>query len=172
MKRNKTDPFLIFLVDDDPVFLKILETQFEEQTQYEIKTFLSGELCIKNLTEKPDIIFLDYYFVTEDTDASNGLKILNKIKSKNHNIQVVMLSSQESIEIAMACIKNDALDYLVKSETTFLRAQKVITNLFHQKKTEKLLKFYKTTTLTIVISFICTILSALLAKYFLPFLIK
>lgn len=168
MKRNKTDPFLIFLVDDDPIFLKILKTQFVEQTQYEIKTFSTGELCIKNLVKKPDIIFLDYYLDTEDANANNGLKILNKIKSKNHKIQVVMLSSQESIEIAMACIKNDALDYIVKSETTFLRAQKVIATLFHQKKTEKLLKFYKTTTITIVISFTCTVLSALLAKYFLP----
>jgi len=141
--------FLIFLVDDDPIFLKVLETQFKEQTDYEVLTFLTGEDCLKNLSQKPDIIFLDYYLNPTNPNVHNGLEILHEIKAIDSNIPVVMLSSQDQIEVAVNCMKHDAFDYIVKSEGTFMRAQKVIAVLFNQKKLEKEVVFYKTSALTL-----------------------
>ena len=138
------EPFLIFLVDDDPIFLKVLETQFKEQTDYSIQTFSTGEECLKNLSLKPNIIFLDYYLSPANVKTLNGLQILDKIKDADPNIQVVMLSSQDRIEVAVNCMKHDAFDYIIKSEATFMRAKKAITVLFYQKELEKELVFYKT----------------------------
>jgi|GEM_PF-2158708 len=136
--------FLIFLVDDDPIFLKVLETQFTEQTSYTVQTFATGEECLKNLSSNPNIIFLDYYLSPANVKAFNGLQVLDKIKEAHPNIQVVMLSSQDRIEVAVNCMKHDAFDYIIKSEATFMRAKKAITVLFYQKELEKELVFYKT----------------------------
>jgi two-component system OmpR family response regulator len=60
-------PFIVFLVDDDFIFLKVLETQFNEQTDFIIKTFSTGDECLLNLSDNPDIIFLDYYLTPDDS---------------------------------------------------------------------------------------------------------
>jgi len=170
LKMNK--PFLIFLVDDDPIFLKMMETQFKDETQYEVKTFFTGEDCLKGLSLNPNIIFLDYNLNTSNPKSQNGLQILDKIKSVNHSIHVVMLSSQESIDIALNCIKHDAFDYIIKSNTAFIRAQKTIIILFNQIKLEKLVRFYKTTSITILISIACSVLATILMELFSPFFFK
>ncbi len=43
---------LLFLVDDDALFLKSLEIEFAQNTESEIKTFLTGELCLESYITK------------------------------------------------------------------------------------------------------------------------
>jgi two-component system, OmpR family, response regulator len=134
---------LVFLVDDDTLFLKYLEIEFLAQANnYIIKTFATGELCIQNLTQKPDFIILDYYLNSIDINAINGLETLDRIKKINPVVPVIMLSSQDKIEVAVNCMKHQAFDYIVKSETAFLRLQKTITTIFHYQKLEKALSWY------------------------------
>lgn len=139
MNKDKTR---IFLVDDDAVFLKALEIDFLQYSNYEIKTFISGENCLKSLNEKPQIIILDYHLDGINKDAMNGLKTLDKIKDYDENIQVIMLSSQDSIDVAVSCMHHLAYDYVVKSETAFFRIQKNIINILEQLKMKKQVSWY------------------------------
>jgi DNA-binding NtrC family response regulator len=75
-------------------------------------------------------------------DAMNGLETLDKIKAENPIIPVVILSSQDKIDIAISCMHHGAFDYVVKSETAFVRLQKIITAIFEFKKIEKQLNWY------------------------------
>lgn len=136
---NKTK---IFLVDDDAVFLKSLEIEFIHHTDFIVETFSTGELCIANLSSKPDVIILDYQLDGIDKNAMNGIETLDKIKEFNPDIPVVMLSSQDKIDVAISCMHHKAFDYVVKSETAFLRLQKTITAYFHFEKIEKELTWY------------------------------
>jgi len=133
---------LLFLVDDDALFLKSLEIEFTENTESTIKTFPTGELCIKNLAQNPDIVILDYHLNSINKKAINGLEALDKIKALNPQIPVIMLSSQDKIDVAVNCMKHQAFDYIVKSETAFIRLQKAITSIFHYQKIEKALSWY------------------------------
>jgi DNA-binding NtrC family response regulator len=133
---------LVFLVDDDALFLKSLEIDFMANTAYEIKTFATGEACLKNLSDNPDVIILDYYLDGLDKHAINGLIALDRIKATNPHIPVIMLSSQDKIDVAVNCMKHQAFDYIVKSETAFLRLQKAITIAFHYQQMEKALSWY------------------------------
>jgi DNA-binding NtrC family response regulator len=133
---------LLFLVDDDVLFLKSLEIEFAHNTQSTIKAFPTGELCLENISQNPDIIILDYYLNSIDKDAINGLETLDKIKKANPGIPVIMLSSQDKISVAVNCMKHQAFDYIVKSETAFIRLQKAITTIFHYQKIEKALSWY------------------------------
>ncbi len=132
----------LFLVDDDAMFLKLLEIEFLQKGDFEIETFATGELCVKNLSRFPDVIILDYHLDGVDKNAMNGLQTLNKIKEFNLDIPVVMLSSQDKIDVAINCMHHRAFDYVVKSETAFIRLQKIITNIFRYKKMEKELNWY------------------------------
>lgn len=132
----------LFLVDDDAVFLKSLEIEFLQHADFVIETFATGELCMTNLTHYPDVIILDYFLDGIDKHAMNGLETLDKIKSYNPDIPVVMLSSQDKIDVAINCMHHRAFDYVVKSETAFMRLQKIITTIFRYKKMEKELNWY------------------------------
>lgn len=133
---------LLFLVDDDALFLKSLEIEFTDNTESVIKTFPTGELCLENISQNPDVIILDYCLNGIDRNAINGLETLDRIKTANQTIPVVMLSSQDKIEVAVNCMKHQAFDYIVKSETAFIRLQKAITTIFHYQKLEKALSWY------------------------------
>jgi two-component system OmpR family response regulator len=132
----------VFLVDDDALFLKSLEIEFLEIANFNIETFATGELCVENLSQNPDVIILDYHLDGIDRSAMDGIQTLDKIKAFNPDIHVVMLSQQDKIEVAINCMHHRALDYVVKSETAFIRLQKIITGLFRYKKMEKELNWY------------------------------
>ncbi len=132
----------LFLVDDDALFLKSLEIEFLQHADFTIETFPSGELCLKGLTRSPDVIILDYHLDGIDKNAMNGLETLDRIKISDPDIPVVMLSSQDKIDVAINCMHHRAFDYVVKSETAFMRLQKIITTIFSYKKMEKELNWY------------------------------
>ena len=139
---NDKTKIKLFLVDDDALFLKSLEIEFLDHADFIIETFPTGELCLSNLDHNPDVIILDYYLDSVDKKAINGIEILDKIKAINPEIPVIMLSSQDKIDIAITCMHHKAFDYVVKSETSFLRLQKIITGIFQFKKIEKQLNWY------------------------------
>src|SRR5659263_454828 len=132
----------LFLVDDDAVFLKSLEIDFLERADFTIETFATGELCMANLSHDPDVIILDYYLDGIDPTAMNGIETLDKIKAYNQDIPVIILSSQDKIEVAVNCMHHRAFDYVVKSETAFVRLQQIITTISRYKKMEKELSWY------------------------------
>ena len=140
--NNNKNKVKIFLVDDDALFLKSLEIEFLDNADFTVETYPTGELCIANLSHNPDIIILDYQLDGIVKNAMNGLETLDKIKAFYPEIPVVMLSSQDKIEVAVNCMHHKAFDYVVKSETAFVRLQKIITAIFKYQKMEKELNWY------------------------------
>ena len=140
--NNNKNKVKIFLVDDDALFLKSLEIEFLDNADFTVETYPTGELCIANLSHNPDIIILDYQLDGIVKNALNGLEKLDKIKAFNPEIPVIMLSSQDKIEVAINCMHHKAFDYVVKSETAFVRLKKIITSIFKYQKMEKELNWY------------------------------
>lgn len=132
----------LFLVDDDALFLKKLEIEFRQQPEFDVETFATGELCVAHLSNNPDVIILDYHLDGVNKDAMNGVATLDKIKVFNLDIPVVILSSQDKIDIAVDCMHHKAFDYVVKSETAFIRLQKSISAIFQDQKLQKALSWY------------------------------
>lgn len=132
----------IFLVDDDAVFLKSLEIDFLQQAGFGVETFSTGELCLANLSNNPDVIILDYHLDGINKNAMNGIETLDKIKEILPDTPVIMLSSQDKIDVAISCMHHRAFDYVVKSETAFLRLQKSIASYLHFEKIENELNWY------------------------------
>jgi two-component system OmpR family response regulator len=132
----------IFLVDDDIVFLKLLQQEFLQTQEYLVETYPTGEACLLHIAHNPDLIILDYHLDGIEVGAINGLETLDKIKTFNPKIPVVMLSSQDKIEVAVNCMHHQASDYVVKSETAFLRLQKTIKSILSYRKMALQLDWY------------------------------
>lgn len=139
---NIPEKIKLFLVDDDALFLKNLEIEFLNHADFIIETFATGELCLKSIKHTPDVIILDYLLDGIDKNAMNGIDTLDKIKAVNPDIPVIMLSCQDKIDVAINCMHHRAFDYVVKSETAFIRLKKIISTIFKYKKMEKQLNWY------------------------------
>ncbi len=139
---DKENNLRIFLVDDDVILLKAMEIDFLHHTDFIVELFSTGESCVDNLSKNPDVIILDYHLDGINKTAMNGIETLDKITSFNPDITVIMLSSQDKIEVAVSCMHHGAFDYIVKSETAFIRLQKTIDMSLRYKKIEKQLNWY------------------------------
>ena len=138
----------IFIVDDDPVQAMMLSDHLGKYSYLNVHTYLTGEECMKNLeTLKPQIIFLDYYFDKVTNTSMNGLDILKEIRGNHPEVDVVMFSGQDRIEVAVNTMKYGAFDYIVKSESAFHRAENVIFNIIRKLKLEQSNALYKRLTL-------------------------
>lgn len=133
---------LVFLVDDDAFYLKALEIDFKQNEAYEVKTFSSGELCLLALDQNPDIIILDYQLDSIEEGAIDGIQTLDKIKEFNAQIPVIIVSAQDKIAVAVDCMKHQALDYFVKSETAYIRLDKAIQDMLKRNKMQQTLNWY------------------------------
>ncbi|MFT7035765.1 MAG: two-component system OmpR family response regulator [Cyclobacteriaceae bacterium] len=133
----QTEKIKLFLVDDDALFLKSLKIQFHQLGYLNIETYATGVACLKALTKKPDIIILGYRLDGIEKNTMNGLETLDSVKLIKPDIPVIILSAQDKISVAIDCMHHNAYDYVVKSETAFVRLQTIISTVFKYKKMEK-----------------------------------
>ena len=138
----KSEKINLFLVDDDALFLKLLEIEFLKHADFLIECFATGESCVDNLFLNPDVVILDYHLDNFNKTALTGIETMDKIKLYDPNILIIILSAQDKIDVAVECMQHNAFDYVVKDETAFLRLQKIISNIFEYQKMEKELKWY------------------------------
>ena len=131
---NNNPKIKLFLVDDDAVLLKLLESELLKHTGFIVETYATGELCIAHLAHNPDLIVLDYHLNGIDKYALNGIDTLDKIKAFNEDILVMMLSSQNDMAIALDCMAHHAFDYIMKNKTTYLQLPQMITTIFNYRK--------------------------------------
>ncbi len=128
---------LIYLVDDDELYLKTAHHNLGQNKGFTIKTFMSGEEVLKALSKKPDIIILDYFLDSEKPNAMSGIKVLQEIKQIAPDVEVLMLSGQEDIDVAVNSVKYGAVDYIVKNKSAFIRVQNDIKRIMKGKEKDK-----------------------------------
>ena len=107
---------LIFFVDDDKMMLNLMEYTFKCREGFEVKSFFSGEECLKHLHLNPKLIVLDYYMGTDEEGAMTGLDTLRKINSLNKNVPVIILSREKDEDTIAEFKKEGAMRYVVKDD--------------------------------------------------------
>jgi two-component system OmpR family response regulator len=154
--------YSVYLVDDSEVYLSALEyaLQDNKENKFKIKTFSTGEECLQQIyVSAPDIVVVDYYLNSTSPTAMNGIKVLDKIKAFNKNINVIMLSSQEKLEVAVNSIKFGAYDYVIKNESAFLRIKFLINRIIYSINLKKDIKRYFTWNVVMGILFLFFIIA-------------
>jgi len=142
----KNNNISVFLVDDNEVFLKALASSLLEYFDSEIliESFVTGEECLKKIQQNPetatDVVILDYHLNTVSEKAMNGIDVLKKIKEINSKIIVVMLSAEDKLKVASDSLSYGANEYVVKSETAFIRIQNILKNSLEQEYDSRILR--------------------------------
>ncbi|MBI1192045.1 MAG: response regulator [Bacteroidetes bacterium] len=129
----------IFLVDDDTKHLLLLKDFLERHSPYklDIRLFSSGENCLDKLDELPEIVVLDYHLDGIRPGASNGLEILKELRRRRPDADVIMMSSQDQLQVGLNTLEFGATDYVIKGETALLRAELVIRRILERKAAER-----------------------------------
>jgi CheY-like chemotaxis protein len=102
---------LIYIVDDDPAFAKIMGKTLENAGFYNLKYFTDCHECLIKLSEKPKFVFLDF-----SLESLNGLDVLIRIKETNKSTKVLMVTHLVDEEVEKKCLDNGASLYINKSE--------------------------------------------------------
>lgn len=122
----------LFLVDDDPLYLKALEMSISANAKVDslvINSFQTGEACLQQMKQKPNIVILDYFLNSKVPYAWDGATILKQIKKISPATKVIMVSAQDSLKVAIDCMENGAYDYISKTQTALVRINNVIGNI-------------------------------------------
>ncbi|MBN3036089.1 MAG: sigma-54-dependent Fis family transcriptional regulator [Bacteroidales bacterium] len=114
----------IFVVEDNEWYNRLLVHTLSLNPDYEVKRFFSAGELLKSLHESPDIVTLDYRL----PDLS-GLEVLKRIRGENSDIQVILVSEQEDIDMAVTLLKEGAYDYLTKTDDIKERLLNTVQNI-------------------------------------------
>jgi DNA-binding NtrC family response regulator len=126
------ETFKLFVVEDDRFYAEMLAYHLSLNPDYEVKIFYNAKDCLAQLHQKPDVITLDY-----SLPDKNGAEVLKKIKEANNEIQVIVISGQEDVGVAVGLLRQGAYDYLVKDAETKDRLWNTVHNIRQNRNLKK-----------------------------------
>ncbi len=135
---DSVTPIRIFIVEDDPVFLKLLERTLVQNKQYQLYNYGKGKDMLNDLDKEPDILIVDY-----NLPDINGLELLKKVKQKHPHLMSIVISGQSDVEVVVQVFKEGANDYVVKNENCLPVIQNTIKNLSAQVALRKEVEFLR-----------------------------
>lgn len=119
-----SEPFRIFIVEDDIIFAKIISHHLSLNPEYEVEIFPDGKSLMKNLFKNPALISLDY-----NLPDMTGLEVLKQIKEFNPDTPVVIVSGQQDVATAIELLRKGAYDYILKDQDTKERMWNITKNI-------------------------------------------
>jgi two-component system, NtrC family, response regulator AtoC len=117
-------PLKIYVVEDSEWYNKLLVYTLSLNPDYEVKSFFNGKDFIASLHESPDIVTLDYRL-----PDMTGLELLERIRQENNEVQVILISEQEDIDMVVRLLKLGAADYITKSDDVKERLLNTVRNI-------------------------------------------
>lgn len=160
---QETNDSLIFVVEDNRVYNKLIVSYLKTNNFTNVMPFYSGEDTINNLYRNPDIIIQDFLL-----DGMNGIDVLKKAKEQNTNIEFIFLSGQDNIDVAINTMKYGAYDYIVKDQMALKKLVNKINKIQSVNKLVKSNKRYRTGVVWFFIALAVIILIAILFIVLIP----
>ena len=121
--------FHIIVAEDDPWYAELLQYHLSMNPDYRVEIVKSGKELLSKLSQKPDVITLDY-----SLPDMQGSELLKRIKSESPGTQVVVVSGQEDIKTAVDLLQQGAYDYIVKDDDAQKRLWKTVANIRENKQ--------------------------------------
>jgi two-component system nitrogen regulation response regulator GlnG len=126
---------LIYVVDDDPVYLKMMEGHFKLMSEFDPKVFKTGPDAIKALSEAvPFAILLDHQFVNDP--QKTGLDYLREIRKLNSKVPVLYITGTRNEEIQAAAAKLKVNGYIIKDGASLVHLRAALDKISEQSKSK------------------------------------
>lgn len=148
----------VFLVDDEPIQNEMLKDYLAERFNYTFNLYDNGEEALNNMRQNPSIVILDYHLNAHNPSAKNGVQILREIKEQYPATQVIMVSGQDKIQVAVDSMKYGAYDYIVKGETAFARMENTLKRINELEESKFAYEASKKSIRFLIFAMICIII--------------
>lgn len=122
---------VLFIVEDDETFNKMLSSYFTSKHKWEVHSFLTGEESLKELYLKPVVWIQDF-----ELPGINGIQVMKKVKKELPQTEFIFLSGQGSIQVAVETLKEGAFDYVIKDSSAKENALNKVDQVMYIKKLE------------------------------------
>jgi len=103
---------LIFFVDDEPMFINLMEYTFKCKSGYDVRTFSNGTDCLENMHLNPDLVVVDFFL--NCSDSLTGMDIVRKIKEVRPETLLVFLSGNDDTEVINEAKAMGVEQYILK----------------------------------------------------------
>jgi len=132
---------LVFIVDDDPVYLKFMNGHFKQMDEYQTEVFQSGAEAVKALDQtKPYLIILDHIFLNDPDNT--GLDYLKEIRKKNAKIPVIYITAINEEILRAKTKKMKVIDYILKDDAFLIHLRTALDKLSAPPKKNLLTKIF------------------------------
>lgn len=131
-KAQKTG--IVFIVEDNKIYAETLKMFLSTKIPAinELKLFPVGETCLMELHKNPDLIIIDYFLDSKYYDAETGLEIIKQIRVEKPEMNIIVLSSQEDIEVVLEAVKKYNCSYVKKDDQAFAKVAEIVAELFEK----------------------------------------
>lgn len=126
---NKENSRLIFIVEDDTFYREIVYNHICNREYLNVESYKSAEEFSENLYKNPEIIFLDY-----NLNSKNGLDLLKEIKSINPDTYVILMSAQDTIQVAVDSLRYGAIEYIIKNDVALEKIDSTLDTIYSLNK--------------------------------------
>jgi FixJ family two-component response regulator len=106
----------IFILDDDRFYLEYMkEIIFNYSSSINTQTFVDKNDMLNCLSNKPDVIILDYNLGVENSKRITAHAVISDIENANPNQYIVLISGESTAPLLEEYNRYRNLDFIVKS---------------------------------------------------------
>lgn len=108
--------FLTYICDDDRAQLKVIELFLKGKNYVSTRFFDNGARLLAAVNSHTAIAVIDYHL-----KQTNGIEVAKKIKAKNPNCHIIILSGEDQdITLPIKAMRLGLFDYISKNEEDYL----------------------------------------------------
>ena len=124
----------VFILNDDVMVAGKLRRYLKKRfgDRLNISLFFNSKSCLRMLNGNVDLVVVDDYLQDTTHSGIPGVDMLQRIKEKNANTEVVILSSDEDVATALEAMKSGARSYIRNDRSAWHQVLTIIDQTIQQ----------------------------------------
>ncbi len=130
----------VYIIDDDPVYLKFMKEHFKQLGGFQTEIFLNGDEGIVKINEqKPYMVILDNHLEEPNKSGIYYLKLISKIRPR---IPVIYITADTDPELRKTVTKMGVSSYILKDDAFLVYLRTALDDLANPPKKGLLKKIF------------------------------
>ena len=121
--------YKIAVVDDENEILSVVRRFLSREGKYNVATFSNPVTALNSIDSSYDIVLSDIMM-----PQMNGLELLKKLKEKNSDISVIMMTAYSTLDKVLESHRNGAKHYVMKPFTSLQELDDKIIEVLKEKR--------------------------------------
>lgn len=107
----KTKLYKVFSVEDDSIYRRLIQHRISMNEDIDLESYCDATSLLQNTYKKPHVLILDL-----NLPDLGGLEIVNVFKEKIPDCFIIVLSSQDKVDMVVNILKTGVYDYILKDD--------------------------------------------------------